>query len=230
MTNLSLLIAPAYEQEQDTSDAAKRQVAAMCATETDTQVLEQAYEVRPQRCHTCQPLLAYAHTHARLCLRSERSSSGNMSVRRRARTGGVLKRRSRYVSLSLRAARPDVSQLLMLPCTHSHRLAGAHIQAAIPKSTLADDDVARVEQVLCESALSLNGSSAALGLVDAMDETAASIAATRLRTEVFDMGVRELSSTIQASLLLEIEDPESALGTNAMCLSLWRSLIVGSCV
>lgn len=87
-------------------------------------------------------------------------------------------------------------------------------QEMIPKTILDDDDVARVEQVLLESnRLESDASSTGSSLSSGGTGGGSSNSQTcRLRGEIFDLGVRELSSSIQASLLLELEGAESELG------------------
>lgn len=85
----------------------------------------------------------------------------------------------------------------------------------IPKTLLDDDDAARVEQVLLESnrlesdAIA-NGVSLSSGNGSAGGSSNSQTC--RLRGEIFDLSVRELSSSIQASLLLELEGAESEFG------------------
>lgn len=98
--------------------------------------------------------------------------------------------------------------------------AGIHIlpllkQEMIPKSALDDSDVARVEQVLLESNRLESAASAAASLSSGGIRAGLSNSQTcRLRGEIFDLGVRELSSSIQASLLLELEGAGCELGAS----------------
>ncbi|KAF1327085.1 hypothetical protein FI667_g7880, partial [Globisporangium splendens] len=96
-------------------------------------------------------------------------------------------------------------------------------QAALPKTTIDAHDEARVAQVLLEGhrqELGLendsNGTAASHYDIDlAMDRT--SNKASRLRDDIFDLGVRELSSTIQANLLDELEGADTELGEKNHC-------------
>lgn len=92
-------------------------------------------------------------------------------------------------------------------------------QTAILKTTIDEHDAARVAQVLLEShrlALSNDADvdaavvTAAAGSDDTLRDSNSK--ASRLRDDIFDLSVRELSSTIQARLLLELEGTDSELG------------------